>query len=138
MEMDVSTLVPDPYDPVVRRGAWRCDHCPPLTSKSNPFRFASRCARATNNLLLLSLPDGTHVTGTIGGRVFGVAKNTTLHCVKVMNDNGSGAASDIITGINVSAAQALATGRPAVISMSLGGPPNISIDNAVRILPVNY
>jgi len=74
---------------------------------------------------------GTHVAGTIGGRVFGVAKNATLHCVKVMNDDGTGATSTIISGINAAAVEALATGRPSVISMSLGGPPNISIDNAV-------
>jgi len=87
----------------------------------------------TNSLLLpsLSLPDGTHVAGTIGGSVFGVAKNANLHCIKVMNDNGTGATSVIISGINNAAVQALTTGRPAVISMSLGGPPNNSIDNAV-------
>jgi len=87
----------------------------------------------TNSLLLpsLSLPDGTHVAGTIGGSVFGVAKNANLHCIKVMNDNGTGATSAIISGINAAAIQALTSGRPAVISMSLGGPPNNSIDNAV-------
>ena len=91
------------------------------------FRFA-----------VLSLLDGTHVAGTIGGRVFGVAKNATLHCIKVMNDDGTGATSTIISGINAAAAEAVANGRPSVISMSLGGPPNISIDNAVRILSANY
>lgn len=85
----------------------------------------------------LLLPDGTHVAGTIGGSVFGVAKNANLFCVKVMNDNGSGSSSAIISGINSAAVQALSTGRPSVISMSLGGPPNLSIDNAVCFLPVN-
>ena len=86
----------------------------------------------------LPLPDGTHVAGTIGGSVFGVAKNATLHCVKVMNDDGSGATSTIISGINAAAVEALANGRPSVISMSLGGPPNVSIDTAVCILPVDH
>ena len=54
-----------------------------------------------------------------------------------MNDNGTRATSTIISSINAAAVEALATGRPSVISMSLGGPPNISIDNAVCILSVN-
>jgi len=74
---------------------------------------------------------GTHVAGTIGGSVFGVAKNAKLHCIKVMNDNGTGSTSAIISGINAATVQALTT---AVVSMSLGGPPNNSIDNAVRFL----
>jgi subtilisin family serine protease len=94
----------------------------------------------TNALLLpsLSFPDGTHVAGTIGGSVFGVAKNANLHCIKVMNDDGTGSTSTIISGINAAARQALASTNPSVISMSLGGPPNRSIDNAVCFLPVNY
>lgn len=48
-----------------------------------------------------------------------------------MADDGSGATSDIISGINVAAQNALATGRPSVLSMSLGGPVNGAIDAAV-------
>jgi cerevisin len=75
---------------------------------------------------------GTHVTGTIGGNVFGVAKKASLNCIKVMADDGSGATSDIISGINLAAQKALASGKPSVISMSLGGPINQAIDSAVN------
>jgi len=46
---------------------------------------------------------GTHVAGTIGGSIFGVAKNAKLHCIQVMNDNGTGSTSAIISGINAAA-----------------------------------
>jgi len=74
---------------------------------------------------------GTQVAGTVGGSVFGVAKNTTLNCIKVMSDDGSGATSDIISGINLAVTMAKNANQPAVVSMSLGGPPNRAIDTAV-------
>ena len=88
--------------------------------------------------LLLVLLDGTHVAATIGGSFFGVAKNATLNCIKVMADDGSGATSDILNGIDFARQQAVNSGRPSVISMSIGGPPNRAIDDAVRVLPVDY
>lgn len=33
---------------------------------------------------------GTHVAGTIGGSTYGVAKQTRLYAVKVLDANGSG------------------------------------------------
>lgn len=36
---------------------------------------------------------GTHVAGTIGSATYGVAKNVTLHSVRVLNCSGSGTAS---------------------------------------------
>jgi subtilisin family serine protease len=33
---------------------------------------------------------GTHVAGTVGGSTYGVAKQTTLFAVKVLDSNGSG------------------------------------------------
>ena len=53
--------------------------------------------KVINIRLPLPLPDGTHVAGTIGGSVFGVAKNITLQCIKVMNDGGTRATSVVPT-----------------------------------------
>jgi len=54
-----------------------------------------------------------------------------------MDENGRGSSSDIITGLNDVAKFALATKRPSVISMSLGGAPNKPMDDTVCFLTVN-
>jgi len=48
-----------------------------------------------------------------------------------MRDDGTGSASNVISGLNAAVVQARVTGRPSVISMSLQFPPSPSIDNAV-------
>jgi subtilisin family serine protease len=60
---------------------------------------------------------GTHVAGTVGGTVFGVAKGVTIIPVRVLDCGGSGSSSGVIAGINWVAASPL---RPAVANMSLG------------------
>jgi len=77
---------------------------------------------------------GTHVAGTIGARddtagVVGVAPGIRLHAIKVLNCAGSGSWSDVISGINYVAGT---TTRPAVANMSLGGPQNTAVDDAVK------
>lgn len=59
---------------------------------------------------------GTHVSGTVGGTVFGVAKGVALIPVRVLDCTGSGTSSDVIAGVNWVAASSL---RPAVANMSL-------------------
>jgi subtilisin family serine protease len=60
---------------------------------------------------------GTHVSGTIGGTTYGVAKGVTIHPVRVIGCSGSGPISDILAGIDwVTANHA----SPAVANMSLG------------------
>jgi cerevisin len=73
---------------------------------------------------------GTHVAGTAAGGILGVAKKASLFAVKVMGDDGSGATSDIISGIAFATQAAQASGRPSVINMSIGGPVNQAIDAA--------
>lgn len=60
---------------------------------------------------------GTHVSGTVGGTVLGVAKGVTIIPVRVLDCGGSGSSSGVIAGINWVAASPL---RPAVANMSLG------------------
>lgn len=71
---------------------------------------------------------GTHVAGTVGGTKYGVAKNVKLHGVRVLDCNGSGSYSNVIAGLEWVVKNHV---KPAVINMSLGGPPALTIDNAV-------
>ena len=72
---------------------------------------------------------GTHVAGTVGGTTHGVAKQVTLHPVRVLDCNGSGTTSGVIAGVNWVTANRV---RPAVANMSLGGGASTSLDAAVR------
>lgn len=72
---------------------------------------------------------GTHVAGTVGGSAYGVAKNTSLIAVRVLDCSGSGSNSGVIAGVDwVTGNRAL----PAVANMSLGGGPSDTLDNAIR------
>jgi serine protease len=105
------------------------------------------------------LGHGTHVAGIIAGATYGVAKQATLHPVRVLDCGGRGAASDIIAGIDwitaryattttdggtggggggkgggkkqTREASAMATGAPAVVNMSLATYWVQAIDDAV-------
>ncbi|UUZ67597.1 S8 family serine peptidase [Polaromonas sp. P2-4] len=61
---------------------------------------------------------GTHVSGTVGGLTWGVAKGIALIPVRVLNCSGSGTWSGVIAGVDWVADSTL---RPAVANMSLGG-----------------
>ena len=73
---------------------------------------------------------GTHVSGTVGGSTFGVAKGVTLVGVRVLGCNGSGATSGVIAGIDWVTSDH--TSGPAVANMSLGGGASTALDDAVR------
>ncbi|KAG5651221.1 hypothetical protein H0H81_009433 [Sphagnurus paluster] len=77
---------------------------------------------------------GTHVAGTAAGSQFGVAKAANLIAVKVLSDQGSGAVSDIVSGLNFVATSARSSGRPSIASLSLGGGASTALDNAVTSL----
>ncbi len=77
---------------------------------------------------------GTHVAGTIAAKddtqgVVGVAPGAPIHAVKVLNCQGSGQWSWIISGINWVTAN---HGANSVANMSLGGSANQAVDDAVR------
>jgi cerevisin len=81
--------------------------------------------------MLIHLIDGTHVSGTIAGGAFGVAKNANIKMLKCMDDSGAGTTSNIVSAINSAASAAISTGRSSIISMSIGGAANQVIDDAV-------
>ncbi len=71
---------------------------------------------------------GTHVSGTVGGSTYGVAKGVTLVPVRVLDCRGSGSTSGVIAGIDWVATNA---SKPAVANMSLGGGASTALDAAV-------
>jgi subtilisin family serine protease len=70
---------------------------------------------------------GTHVAGTVGGTLHGVAKGVTLHAVRVLDASGSGTWAQVISGINWVAANRI---QPAVANMSIGGGLNSAVNTA--------
>jgi len=73
---------------------------------------------------------GTHVAGTIGGTVAGVAKQVHLVAVRVLGCDGSGTTSGVIAGVDWVTADHRA-GQPAVANLSLGGGASTALDSAV-------
>ena len=72
---------------------------------------------------------GTHVSGTVGGATYGVAKAVALVAVRVLDCSGSGTTSGVIAGVNWVAGNAI---HPATANMSLGGGASQSLDDAVN------
>jgi hypothetical protein len=71
---------------------------------------------------------GTHVAGTIGGTTYGIAKNVSLHPIRVGLCTSSVASSAYIAGVDWVTANAVG---PAVANASIGFGTNVAIDTAV-------
>jgi subtilisin family serine protease len=71
---------------------------------------------------------GTHVSGTIGGTSYGVAKGVTLVAVRVLDCSGSGTTAGVAAGVDWVTVNAI---KPAVANMSLGGSADPTLDSAV-------
>lgn len=74
---------------------------------------------------------GTHVSGTVGGSTYGVAKSALLRGVRVLDCNGSGSTSGVIAGVDWVTNNHI---NPAVANMSLGGGASAALDTAVNNL----
>ena len=72
---------------------------------------------------------GTHVSGTVGGTTYGVAKEVKLVGVRVLSCSGSGTTAQVVAGIDWVTANAV---EPAVAIMSLGGGVDAAIDSATQ------
>ncbi|KAI4237817.1 MAG: hypothetical protein L6R40_005842 [Gallowayella cf. fulva] len=86
---------------------------------------------------------GTHCSGTIAGKKYGVAKKANIYAVKVLSSNGSGSMSDVVKGVewaairhadNVKAAKAGKKKgfKGSTANMSLGGGKSPTLDLAVN------
>jgi len=74
---------------------------------------------------------GTHVAGTVGGKVYGVAKKVRLRGLRVLDCSGSGSTSGIIAAVDWVRANRI---NPAVANMSLGGGSSSALKTAVNNL----
>ena len=72
---------------------------------------------------------GTHVAGTVGGSEYGLAKGVSLTAVRVLDCNGSGTTTGVVSGIDWVTTNAI---KPAVANMSLGGGVSTTLDSAVQ------
>ena len=87
---------------------------------------------------------GTHCSGTVAGKKFGVAKKANVYAVKVLKSNGSGSMSDVVKGVEWAALSHAEKVKEAkkgkgkkgfkgsVANMSLGGGKSITLDLAVN------
>jgi subtilisin family serine protease len=73
---------------------------------------------------------GTHVSGTVLGASYGVAKGASLVGVRVLDCEGYGFTSEIIAGVDWVTADHPA-GEPAVANVSLAGGRSAALDSAV-------
>jgi subtilisin family serine protease len=71
---------------------------------------------------------GTHVSGTIGSKTYGVSKQSQLWSVRVLDCSGSGSYAGIINAANWVAANYIA---PAIANFSLGGPFSAAVNAAI-------
>lgn len=71
---------------------------------------------------------GTHVAGIIGGKTYGVAKEARIFSVRVLGCDGSATTSEVLAGLDWLMEN---HEKPAVVNMSMGGPPSFVLDNAV-------
>lgn len=86
---------------------------------------------------------GTHCSGTIAGKKYGVAKKANVYAVKVLRSNGSGSMADVVKGVEFAAishaeqVEAAKDGKRkgfkgSVANMSLGGGKTSALDAAVN------
>jgi cerevisin len=86
---------------------------------------------------------GTHCSGTVAGKKFGVAKKANVYAVKVLRSNGSGTMQDVVKGVEWAAnahSDAITAAKKgkkkgfkgSVANMSLGGGKSRILDLAVN------
>ncbi|KAL2132917.1 hypothetical protein VTI74DRAFT_3166 [Chaetomium olivicolor] len=86
---------------------------------------------------------GTHCSGTIAGKKYGVAKKANVYAVKVLRSNGSGTMADVVAGVEWAAKSHLEQVKAAkdgkrkgfkgsVANMSLGGGKTKALDDTVN------
>ncbi|TVY75839.1 Subtilisin-like proteinase Spm1 [Lachnellula suecica] len=82
---------------------------------------------------------GTHCSGTVAGKKFGVAKKANVYAVKVLRSNGSGTMADVVKGVEWAAnahTDKVKKGKKgfkgSAANMSLGGGKSPALDRAVN------
>jgi subtilisin family serine protease len=72
---------------------------------------------------------GSHVSGTIAGTTYGLAKGAKIVAVRVLDCQGAGSTESVVDGIDWVTKNAK---KPAVANMSLGGGADETLDAAVK------
>jgi len=75
---------------------------------------------------------GTHVAGTVGGTIYGVAKKVRLVAVKVLNCAGGGTTDSVVNGIDWAVDDCVKNKRTCNANMSLGGGFSKALNDAVK------
>jgi hypothetical protein len=80
---------------------------------------------------------GTHCSGIVGSKTYGVCKDAKLFCVKVLDSQGSGSTSGVIAGMNYAFNRHLEKEKKnpklrTIMSMSLGGGKSLAMNRAVE------
>jgi cerevisin len=86
---------------------------------------------------------GTHCSGTIAGKKYGVAKKANVYAVKVLRSSGSGTMADVVAGVEFAAKSHLDNVKAAkdgkrkgfkgsAANMSLGGGKTRALDDVVN------
>ena len=77
---------------------------------------------------------GTHCAGTSAGSTYGVAKQATIYSARALDCSGAGAVSGIVLMMDfiTQRQRTNATGRPAVLSQSLGVHSSESLNSAIQ------
>ena len=116
----------------------------------NPIHneFQDRLGEGFNSVDIGEVPDheiwgdcnghGTHCAGTAAGTKYGIAKESTIHSVRVLSCEGSGYYSWVINGLNWIQNHVKTNGiDKAVVSMSLGGGYSKTLNQVVNNLIKN-
>lgn len=82
-------------------------------------RRVKECTSSDTSCAIDRNGHGTHCAGTVAGTKYGVAKKAKVHALKVLSDQGGGSTTTIVRAMDWLASKAE---KPAVASMSLGGP----------------
>ncbi|RFU30604.1 hypothetical protein B7463_g5746, partial [Scytalidium lignicola] len=82
---------------------------------------------------------GTHCSGTVAGKKYGVAKKANVYAVKVLKSNGSGTMADVVKGVEWAATSHIEKAKKgkkgfkgSAANMSLGGGKSPALDRAVN------
>lgn len=80
---------------------------------------------------------GTHCSGIIGSKTYGVCKDSKIYGIKVLDAQGSGSTSGVIAGMDFAFSRHLANEKKnpnvrSIISMSLGGGYSTAMNRAVE------
>ena len=77
---------------------------------------------------------GTHVASNAAGETFGTAKKANIYSIRVLGCSNTAPWSVILKGVDYAKKIIPARGRPAVVSMSIGGYYTQSVNDAVQNL----